>query len=157
MNTPHIHTTAQAQQVAHTGQPPSSFEERMAWLDTALASTLPNKWPSHTLCEDLHSAEQALQQAQQRYWQHASNSLKTATQKLKTTHAFTPKEVLFNALGVISDDDMWASLQARQDRVQNDIAQDDKTTEQLQARIEQWEARLEKLQSIRAAWAHTPH
>jgi len=157
MNTPHTHTTAQTQQAAHTGEVSSNFEERMAWLDTALASTLPSKWPLSTLCKDLHSAEQALQQAQRRYWQHASNSLKTATQKLKATQAFTPKEVLFNALGVISDDDMWASLQARQDQAQNDIAQDETTTEQLQARIAQWEARLEKLQSIQAAWAHTTH
>lgn len=155
MNTPHTHSTAIAQPSTSTGLPPSSFEERMAWLDAAPDTTSLDHLSAHIHPEDIATAEQALQQANLCYWQHVRQSLSTSTQRIKSSQAFTPKEVLLNFLGVLKDDDMWDSLQARQDQLQKDFDQDEAQTDRLQAQIDQWEARLEKLQPLQAASSAT--
>ncbi|PUE11243.1 hypothetical protein B9Z51_02735 [Limnohabitans sp. T6-5] len=151
MNTPHTHSAAIVQPSTRTSLPANSFEERMAWLDAAPVTTSVDLLSAHICPEDIATAEQALQQANLRYWQHVRQSLSTSTQRIKSSQAFTPKEVLFNFLGVLKDDEMWDSLQARQDQIQKDFDQDEAQTDRLQAQIDQWEARLEKLQPLQAA------
>ena len=151
MNTPPAHITAITQPSPRTSLPANSFEERMAWLDAAPVTTSLDILSAHICPEDIATAEQALQQANVRYWQQVRQSLSASTQRVNSSQAFTPKEVLLNFLGVLKDDEMWDSLQGRQDQLQKDFDQDEAQTHRLQAQIDQWEARLEKLLPLQAA------
>lgn len=134
-----------------TLEPAADFEQRMQQLDALDLSTagpaLASQWPAG----DLAHIEREENAAYIRYLQHAQTFVSASVKQLNSTQTFTLRETFLKTVGLISDEEQWTMLQARQENASEALAQGERKEARLCAEHDLWESRLNKLQQLLGA------
>lgn len=131
----------------------SSFEQRMQQLDALSDPAQSQGEPLPWTADDLQRVQQAHETAENRHMEHLQIQLKSSVKNLESLQTFTPREVLLNFFKLISDEEQWAMLQARQERAEEEQASLERKQARLEAEENLWQARLEKLEALLACEA----
>lgn len=140
---------------AVTMTPTTDFAQRMQLLD---AIGDPQPWQGQNLpwtAADLAQIERELDHIEEKYLQHLQTDLMANARQFESLQTFTVREHFLRLFRLISDEEQWAMLQARQDRADEALARTERKQAQLDAQSQMWASRREKLQRMQGQEAES--